>query len=590
MIDLHPTAGPRLALELRAEPGGLAVRVVGESSGGERLTIQPPDEIRLLMAQPTFHEAIGRDLFRALNVGSVGEQVRAALADARQAGQPLALELHFDPGALHAAAYPWELLHDGARFLLHAGALTLVRCVPVPALPLPPSRPDEPLTLLAITATPSGRPVRRADGSALGEALAPWVSASRLDLATLRPATWDALRAWVLAGAPDVLHLESGGAAPEAALVLEDARGEPDPVSADLFGALLGGSRLRLAVWIGAGSAENAGAADQIAPALIRAGLPAVVALPHSLPGESTRLTDRFLRAFYSALFEGAPLESAFEGARRTLHRSAAWHIPLLYRQVPQPLPEAASPPCRVTVITPQQVMLHQPARAGLWLLPEESPPPDPVAAGRLLGITAAEWASVDVTPVLPPRAGLVQVTAQAEDCALQADHTWTVIAAPAQGIASAPVHPLWFSLVPQRAGRIALRIMLQQAGSTFATVTHSLEVTAGDAPAPADRWSLADLLTDSAPPAGAAPAQPAEAIEPAAPAAPPSAPPAAPPAEPPGSEPDPLRVPVEVAYLRTTEVPVLIEPEGGRRWVVLALLLIALAALALAALVLLLR
>ncbi len=89
MIDLRPAPGPRLALQLTPRDEGLSVRVV-ESPVGEAaadIVLQHIDEVLRMVSQPTFHEDVGRGLFRSLLPGPLGELYRAAFAQATLAGR-----------------------------------------------------------------------------------------------------------------------------------------------------------------------------------------------------------------------------------------------------------------------------------------------------------------------------------------------------------------------------------------------------------------------------------------------------------------------------------------------------------------------
>src|SRR5512145_2641468 len=104
MIDLRPAPGPRLALQISPRGEGsevhedLSVRVV-ESPVGEAaadVVLQPIDDVLRMAGQPTFHEEVGRGLFRALLPSTLGELYRAAFAQATTAGERLTVELRFD--------------------------------------------------------------------------------------------------------------------------------------------------------------------------------------------------------------------------------------------------------------------------------------------------------------------------------------------------------------------------------------------------------------------------------------------------------------------------------------------------------------
>jgi CHAT domain-containing protein len=65
-----------------------------------------------------------------------------------------------------------------------------------------------------------------------------------------------------------------------------------------------------------------------LGPGLIRAGVPAVVAMQLAVPDDAA-IT--FARGFYSALAQGEPVPRAVAQGRRRLFRDKTWFIPTLY-------------------------------------------------------------------------------------------------------------------------------------------------------------------------------------------------------------------------------------------------------------------
>ncbi len=167
--------------------------------------------------------------------------------------------------------------------------------------------------------------------SELQKAFQPLIAEDKLDLAYLLPPTWDSLMDWLLAGAPGVLHFEGHGAFTRTGLLIfENPDGESDPVDAATLGSAFYSTDLRLAVLSACETAKAGGESllGSVAPALIVAGIPAVVAMQQSLPDEAAV---RFSRGFYHALLAGQDLESAVMAGRKQLVRTMYWHVPTLY-------------------------------------------------------------------------------------------------------------------------------------------------------------------------------------------------------------------------------------------------------------------
>jgi hypothetical protein len=485
MIDLRPAQGPRLALQLSPRDEGLSVRVV-ESPVGEAaadIVLQHIDEVLRMVSQPTFHEDVGRGLFRSLLPGALGELYRAAFTQATVAGERLTVELRFDRELVRIARYPWELLHDGTRFLLQAGAVNLVRYLTFPEPPRPLA-PRSPLEILVVSARPKDQPPLASEFEALQEVFQPLITADKLDLAYLLPPTWDTLMDWLLAGAPGVLHFEGHGAFTRTGLLIfENADGESDPVDAMTLGNTFYSTDLRLAVLSACETSKAGGETllGSVAPALILAGIPAVVAMQQSLPDETAV---RFSRGFYQALLAGQDLESAVVAGRKQLIRTMYWHVPTLYlRASKTPEIKQAYLERRIDTAGPRSAPVDLPLRFGLWIRRTDSPQPSDDDLRRLLGLERQESVSRTSTrapmqfPVelgqIKPGAVEVRIIAPGCDIHTGAIKTMTVFA-------DFDTPPLWFPMTPRQVGRLDVTFELTQGGAVIASVAHTIRVTAG--------------------------------------------------------------------------------------------------------------
>ena len=92
---------------------------------------------------------------------------------------------------------------------------------------------------------------------------------------------------------------------------------------------------------------------EGMAPALIQAGIPAVVGMQYPILDRSAA---RFIPAFYGAVSRGEPLTRAMTAARRWLYREGSWYIPTLYLRSGDPdghLFPAEWPPSQEPVTAP---------------------------------------------------------------------------------------------------------------------------------------------------------------------------------------------------------------------------------------------
>lgn len=487
MTQTGPANAPRILLQLSDRADGLAVTVLDAPFGAglaAEIVLQRIEDVLRMASQPTFREDVGRGLFRALFPGKLEDVYRAALAETTVRGLTLEMELRFDRDLARVARYPWELLHDGTRFPVQSGAVTLARTLPCPEPPPPPASAT-PLEALYVAAHPSGWPPLAAQYSDLAGALAGPLGAGTLDLAYLLPATWDALMEWLLAGAPHVLHFEGHTAlARTGRFAFESGHGDSDLVDAEIVGAALAGSTLRLVALSAATQTPAAGEGlpAGAAPWLVLAGVPAVVAVQSALPPD-VALT--FWRTFYAALLAGESIGAAVDAGRRSLRRTMHWYVPALFTRAPEPLSgPGGALDLRVDTAAPRATPAGYPLRLVMWLHETGDPTPSAETVRRLAG-TADNSATDEGGAVAPLNrqaeaagrlsAGAVEVRLAAEGCTVHSGRASATLMA---GIATPP---LWFALTPLRAGPVALTLTITQAGVPPVIVTHPLDVLPGE-------------------------------------------------------------------------------------------------------------
>jgi len=117
---------------------------------------------------------------------------------------------------------------------------------------------------------------------------------------------------------------------PQGYLAFENSAGDADYVSTEEMENLLLGSEVRLVLLSACQSAVVQGESlfGGLAPGLIRAGVPAIVAMQFSVP---VKAAIEFAKGFYGALARGESVPRAVALGRRRLFRSKTWFIPTLY-------------------------------------------------------------------------------------------------------------------------------------------------------------------------------------------------------------------------------------------------------------------
>ena len=287
--------------------------------------------------------AWGRDLFELLFPGDVRR-----LYDVARSLQPSGvLDIVFTSMLDWVADKPWELAYDPSRrTFLATSDVNFVRNVftTVPA-EVRPRRRDR-LRILVATSEPRGTTplAAREEAALVRRGFRPLVDAGLASVSVLPGATPEALHRRLRDQAVDVLHYVGHGRydedAGEGCLFLEDGKGRVKPVDAAAFRQIVGRRGVDL-VFLNACESGRGGRVDfnrGMAPALVAAGVPAVVANQYAVL-DSAATT--FARELYAALARGGSLGDATREARVSLGHTVGtgaidWAVPVLYARDPR--------------------------------------------------------------------------------------------------------------------------------------------------------------------------------------------------------------------------------------------------------------
>ena len=328
----------RLQLAERA-PGMVEARAVGLAYATSPLPFAL-DELEGLLADGEFMR-VGQALYDVLfPEGEVRDALAEALVATRARRQPLLVQLHLDDSSPILARYPWELIYDGQTFPVADGVLALARYID-DAQGLVSTTVDAPLRVLL--AVPRPVDLAEAGEDAGSPALAALDALRRqgmVQVDLLTPPTFAALRQTLSRGDHQVFHFEGAsgwgqqGSGTEAGyLVFEDEYGAAQPVDGPTLRNALFLSPVRLVVLTppDTGPRCNPAPLGGLAPALIRSGVPAVVAMQYGLPAEQS---EHFVAQFYSSVAALAPLGTAVAHARgQLLPPESTRFAPALYLQ-----------------------------------------------------------------------------------------------------------------------------------------------------------------------------------------------------------------------------------------------------------------
>lgn len=360
-----------------APAGGPYPFSVSSPGGDERGTLHMPtgnpvyqglaQQLTALQTHEQMLAELGTILFNALFQGPVKEVLSRSQGRLKD-GQGLRIVLNIAASEQEVAALPWEFLYDP-----DLGHLALLDMPIVRYLPLPQSRVDLraelPLKVLltgAQTPAPTnalipGQPDPTSENiqrelreieEALDD-LGDYVKIERAENLTpqeLQRKLRGGFHVWHFVGHGAVNTTGTAGK-----LQFEKEGGGVSRVGAQELGIMLRGSGVRLIVLDSCESGRLAiDPFRSIAPALIRAQIPAVVAMQFPVQQDAAR---SFAVEFYRALVEGFPIDACLtEGRKAVLFSTgidnAYWGIPVAYTRAPDgklfdlpPVPLKIAPP-----------------------------------------------------------------------------------------------------------------------------------------------------------------------------------------------------------------------------------------------------
>jgi hypothetical protein len=321
-------------LHLAGTPAAVTAQVLNSPAGQTPAPATLP--CAAPVAEPDDLQAAGRALWRcAFGAPAVAELWRASVA----VSDTLRLRLVIDSPDL--AGLPWELLYDEtlSRFLALDGRTPVTRFtrLPIPAIPWPQ---DRPLRLLFTAAAPAAQytkvhiapQVVASEWQGIEQAVAPLVKGGRVEATgSLAGATREGLLAALRRGV-DIWHYLGHGE--ESRLLFVDAAGRVAPVDAAELGQVLAGEGVRLAVLNACRAGAGGGQAASVAGALLRAGIPAVVAMQAPISVDAALA---FAGAFYDAIAVGQGVDRALTAGRKAIWAvgTAEWWIPALFMRTP---------------------------------------------------------------------------------------------------------------------------------------------------------------------------------------------------------------------------------------------------------------
>lgn len=291
-----------------------------------------------LLAQPEEGKRFGRTLRDLLFPPPIWSLFTASRAKAKAENKGLRIRLRIGPSEL--SRLPWEYCYDDTfHYFALSRELPIVRYLAEPFAAEGLSAP-EPVRVLVALASPAELAFLNVEEEAARIVQALGEVGAAVEVRVLHHATRAAVQRALVQGA-DVFHFVGHGlieADGGGSLAFESESGNLERVDADQLRVLMQGVGIRVVVLNACQSAAPAEgeAIMGLAPALVRAQIPAVIAMQFPVP-DDTALA--FTRDLYSYLALGLPLDRAVTEMRLGAYTGAGdkiyWGIPVLFMRAP---------------------------------------------------------------------------------------------------------------------------------------------------------------------------------------------------------------------------------------------------------------
>jgi tetratricopeptide (TPR) repeat protein len=293
--------------------------------------------------------SLGQELYSALFQGTIRDSWMIAQGVAQSQQQALRLRLGLKGDTL--PRLPWEVIHDGARPLSAGADIAFSRChsalTAIPSSSAKPSAFDaDPLRILMVLAAPTDQEVLQLQKEAehLKSELQQGHNSSKnaVTLTILEQPGREELTQALEQGRYDILHYAGHsnlGMAGGDLYLVSDRTGLTEVLSGDDLAGLLANNGVHMAVFNSCRGVQAANAGDRVneigslADALLKRGVPAVLAMAERIPDD---VALNLSRLFYRNLKQRLPVDLSLNRARQGLISSYGsdqlyWALPILY-------------------------------------------------------------------------------------------------------------------------------------------------------------------------------------------------------------------------------------------------------------------
>lgn len=299
--------------------------------------------LRELIATSHHAEQLGTQLRDFLFPPAVWNLYVSSLATVKERHKKgLRIRLHFSlESSPELSQVPWEYCEADRTYLALDETTPVVRYIATDRPPAPIAVPETVRILLVIASPSDLAPLDvKAEEELVQQALAPLKTMGLVDVKVVHQTTRRKLFENFSTFDPHILHFIGHGEVNEkgeGALILENAAGKSEAVNAKKMLVLLQNSNVKLVIL----NACETAASDEgkafmgVAPRLVWAGIPAVIAMQFAIPDD---VAVTFIQDLYNALAQGKPLDMAMTAARKGayfVNDEIFWAIPVLFMRAP---------------------------------------------------------------------------------------------------------------------------------------------------------------------------------------------------------------------------------------------------------------
>jgi hypothetical protein len=259
---------------------------------------------------------------------------------AKNKGKNLRVRLRIKPPEI--GMLPWEYCFDSElQFLALRREMPIVRYIEQGSIPERVAAP-RPARILLASASPSGWDTIDAAGEVaqVRQELQNLVNEGLIEVQVMDHTTWDSLQLKLNTFQPHIFHFIGHGTfkvdSGRGAIVLENEQGGPHELASRTFATQLQSLGVKVVILNACKTAAQSrtDAFMGIAPALVRANIPAVIAMQFAIPQDTAA---RFARQLYRFLAIGQPLDRAITETRINIsgYDEVFWAIPVLFMRAP---------------------------------------------------------------------------------------------------------------------------------------------------------------------------------------------------------------------------------------------------------------